>query len=262
MATSSKTKAAPKAALVAAPKTEVVGGAAMELLRQHALRGRSQLAKIPAGGVGVSFRGGAITIGGTKVGNSLRIIPLFPQFERTYYDRDFSVDDKSPPPCYSFDGVKPHEKSSEPQSESCERCEWNQWKSDKRQRGKACKEGMRLAFLRADKTLTAEDVQVAPVLMAKFSVMNSKIVGPVLDQLYETVGHPAAMLCDMTAEPDEATQIRNDLLPHVEVPPGLQAAVIARLDEAERLATQPYPDPEEKPAAPAAKKAPQRVRKF
>lgn len=258
-----KKPAAPKTPPVPAVLKPAGGSLAspMEALKAFALRGRQQLAKVPSGGVGVSFRGGTITVGGVRVGNSMPVIALHPQFERTYYDREFSAEDKAPPPCYSFDGVKPHEKASSPQSETCERCQHAQWGTDRRGKGKACKEGMRMVFMRAD-SVDPDSIKVAPLMTAKFSVMNSKIVGPVLERLYETAGHPAGVVCNLECHPDDATQIRNDLVP---VGPledvAAQDAVISRLDEAEKLATQPYPDPEVS-AAPAAKKAPARARKF
>lgn len=259
-----KKPAAPKPdAPAPAILTPAAGGALanpMDALKAFAQRGRQQLAKVPSGGI--SFRGGVISVGGTKVGNDMPVIALHPQYERTYYDREFSVEDKAPPPCYSFDGERPHEKSSEPQAETCDRCQHNAWGTDRRGKGKACKEGMRLALIRAE-DVSPDSIRVAPIIMAKFSVMNTKTIGPVLSKLYETVGHPAGVVCSLVAEPDDAIQIRNDLIPLQPLADtAAQEAVVARLEEAERLATQPYPDPEEGATKPAAKKAPARARKF
>ena len=262
MATS-KPKAPPKAPAVLKPTSgSLASPSAMEMLKAHAARGMAQLGKLPSStGVGISFRGGTIAVGGTKVGNTMRVIPLFPQYERAFYSREFSAEDKSPPDCYSYDGVAPHEKSVEPQNATCAGCPMNEWKSDRRGKGKACKEGSRLALLRYD-GLTPESVASAPILMAKFSVMNSKVVGPAVQKLFETAGHCAGVVCDLTCEPDDAIQIANDLLPVMPVPEALQQGVIGRLEEAEKLATVPYPEPEAGAVKAPAKKATKAVRKF
>lgn len=267
MATKPAAKAAPsKTAAKAAPAVPAVvktGAVAkpMELLKAAASRGMQQLAKMPAGGSGVSFRGGKISIGGQAVGNELRVIPLAPQYERAFYDREFSPDDKSPPDCYSYDGEAPHEKASAKQAESCARCPNNEWGSGSRGKGKACKEGMRLAFLRADGALDAALLKTLPILVAKFSVTNTQQIQPVLQKLYETAGHPAGTVCNLTCQPDEARQIANDLIPLAPIDEDWQEAIVSRLQAAEELVTQPYPEPEVKgPQRP--QKPQQRARKF
>lgn len=270
MATKPAAKAAPsKTAAKAAPKpagalvTKPAGAVAspMEALKAFASRGMQQLAKMPTGGSGVSFRGGTIAIGGAKIGNELRIIPLAPQYERSFYDREYDPNDKAPPDCYSYDGEAPHEKAMAKQAEDCARCQHNQWGSGPRGKGKACKEGMRLAFIRADSALDPELIKALPILVAKFSVMNTGVVQPVLQKLYETAGHPAGVVCNLTAEPDDAWQIRNNLVPIEPIAPEWQEAVVSRLSAADALVQAPYPEPnDDAPKGP--KKPAQRARKF
>jgi hypothetical protein len=256
-------KAAPTKAAVPAVLKKPAGavGSPMELLKAAASRGMQQLAKMPAGGSGVSFRGGKISIGGQAIGNELRIIALAPQYERSFYDRIFSPEDKSPPDCYSYDGEVPHEKAASPQAESCARCPHNEWGSGSNGKGKGCKEGMRLAFLRADGALDAGVIKSLPILVAKFSVTNTQQVQPVLQKLYETAGHPAGVVCNLTCHPDEARQLANDLVPLEPIEQDWQESIVSRLAAAEELVTQPYPEPEanapKRPQKPA-----QRARKF
>lgn len=233
----------------------------MAALAKFAKRGAQQLAKMPVGMQTVSFRGGVITIGGVRVGNAIPIIPLAEQFERSYYAREYDANDKSPPDCYSFDNITPHEKASNKQSDACESCEHNAWGSGPRGRGKACKEGMRLAFMRYDKISTTDDVENAGLLQCKFSVINTQAIQPVLTELYEKCGHPAGMICELSANPDDAIQIRNGLAPIDPLPKELQEAVIARLDAAVALVEQPYPEPDANAPKASAKPAP-RARKF
>lgn len=255
-------KSAPTVPAIPESTGALATGNALELLKQHALKGRQQLAKMPAsaGSAGVSFRGGTISVGDDVVGHEMRVVVLHPQYERTYYARDYEAGNKSPPDCYSFDGVTPHEKSAAIQSPQCEGCPWNEWKSDRRQRGKACKEGMRLGMLRFD-GLTPDNVATAPILTARLSVMNAKDAQPVLSRMYDTIGHPAGAITTLVAESDPVRQIKNELVPEGPLPEELQAGVIARLEEAEKLLTTPYPDPEPDGAFPARKAASTR-RKF
>jgi hypothetical protein len=227
-------------------------------LAERAVASRKQLARISQSTSNAfSFRGGSITFQGQNLGHEIAVIPLAVLADRAYYSREFDPADKTAPDCYSYDGVEPHEKAAEPQAETCAECPHNEFGSDRRGRGKACKEGLRLACVSAS-VKSAADVASADLATMKFSVMNAKAIRPALDALTERFGHIAMARVNVTCNPSDTTQIANTVELIEEVPAALKPAIVARLDDAERLISQPYPEPTEpaKPARAASPKAP------
>lgn len=250
-------KAAKKPSTEVAPAATNTALSVTQRLAAISARGRQQIAKAPSGtGNTISFKNGAITVGGVKIGNEMKVIALHPQYVRTYYDSIYQPDKIVPPACYSYDGEKPHEKAANKQSSSCEACPMNEWGTDQRGRGKACKEGLRVAFLSAQGNVNAEVMGRAPILQANFSVLNSKDVAPVIDAMYDHYGHPGKAVCVLTAEPDEARQVINTLSVDYEIDnEDILNAIIGRIEEAEKMLTVPFPEPEEG-SRPAGRKRP------
>lgn len=63
--------------------------------------------------------------------------------QRTFWlvDLDEAGGKSTPPDCKSWDMVRPDPESPAPQSETCARCKWSKWESDRKGgKGKACKE--------------------------------------------------------------------------------------------------------------------------
>jgi hypothetical protein len=190
----------------------------------------------------LSFRGGTITYQNNNLGNEIEIIPLAPQHERVYYAEEFDASNRQPPACYSYDGQAPHPNASDPQAKTCSGCPHDEWGSDARRgKGKACKEGLRLAMITSDAT-TPEQIAAAKIVMAKFSVMNAKAIKVSLTALGKKVGHSSKAICRLTCKPDPTRQIANTLEFIEEVDDDLMPAIVERLDEAERLVSLPYPD--------------------
>lgn len=225
-------------------------------------KGRSEVAKMPtSGGNALSFAKGVITAGGVRIGNELSIIPLVPQFERTYYDTQYDPDRPASPACYSYDGEKPHEKSASPQAKSCDVCPLNAFGTDIRGKGKACKEGMKLALVAADQARDADAAKSAPIYIAKFSVLNTKDVAPTIQAMYAQGNVPFQFTCKLTAHPDERRQVINTLeVVGVNEDEAQLNALMARAEAAEELLAQPYPEPQEGTAKPAPNK--RSTRKF
>jgi hypothetical protein len=228
-------------------------------LAERALATRKQLSRISqTTSNAFSFRGGSITFQGQNLGHEIAVIPLAVLADRAYYSRDFDPADKSAPDCYSYDGVAPHEKAADPQADTCATCPHNEFGSDRRGRGKACKEGLRLACV-SGTVKSAEDVASAELATMKFSVMNAKAIRPALDALTERFGHIAMARVNVTCNPSDTTQIANTVELIDEVPQALKPAIVARLDGAEELLSQPYPEPAEpaiKPSRAASPRAP------
>lgn len=111
-------------------------------------------------GVGVgqffSVRGGVLSFDGNKVPHSkMGVVIVGMILENAYYQEDFDPDAPAPPDCFAFgldaDTMAPHEIVIEKQDEGqgCLKCQWNQWGTADKGKGKACKNMVRLALLPA-----------------------------------------------------------------------------------------------------------------
>lgn len=250
------------------PQSRAVGASidAAAILKAAAERGRAEVAKAPSASANsLSFRNGVIRYQDREIGQSMKVIVLAPQFERVYYSQPWSADNVEPPDCYSFDGTAPHADSANPQAKSCAECPMSQWESAQNGKGKACKEGLRAALLPGDK-LAPDQLRAAPIVMAKFSVLNSKSVRSYLEMLYETAGHPARVVSVLKCKPDSKMQYAIDFEMGDTIGddnPEALSAVASRIDEAGKLLTQPYPKPDASaPRKGATKPVTKRIRKF
>lgn len=207
----------------------------------RAQRHREQVALAPNGGAqSLSFRGGTISLGDERIGKELPCFILATQFERTYYPSAYVADEKKTPSCYSYDNVAPHKDAPYPQSKSCKDCEYNAFGSEPtRGKGKACKEGLRIALVRAS-DLASE--APPPTVIARFSTMNAQAVGRDLKSMMENgIDHPLQAASVVTCEPDPKRQIANGLLFEGYTPEDVFERLEPMCDAAEAMLVQPYP---------------------
>lgn len=264
MATKAKTKS--KAVVVAPPRAVSTGGW-REKAAQSIQNSKAAIAKLPQmSGNFISFRGGQIALGGNQLQNPLPVVLLDYGYERTYYSKQYQPDVLTTPDCYSFDGVVPHEKAKVPQNDNCEQCRWNQFGSAVNGRGKACKEGARMVLLHADALKDIETIANAPLLQARASVLNSKAFRSYIENYFGADDRPSwTAVTTIQCVPDSKSQYALSFMPSVLNDPSddIFDAIAARVDEAAKLLTQPYPEIEDAPAPkPAPAQAARRPRKF
>lgn len=88
-----------------------------------------------------------------------------------FYPGEYDEKNVQPPVCYALgvnlDDMRPSPKSTDPQAKDCKTCWANQWKSDAKKRGKACKNERLLGVLAPD--MQAE----GPLLVVKVAPMGS-----------------------------------------------------------------------------------------
>lgn len=125
------------------------------------------------GGKSISFKGGVITLAGEKIGQKMDAVILASQYERVFYASAYDPDNTAAPICYSRDGAGPHEQSHDKQHTSCKDCPHNRFGSAENGKGKACKEGLRLALVPPD-VLAKPDLATTDIFGAKLSVTNIK----------------------------------------------------------------------------------------
>lgn len=169
----------------------------------------------------LSFRSGQLNISGQPVaGNALSVIVVGSVFENQYYDPAYDYEPDSPrsPICFAFSkkegDLAPHEDSAIPQHEQCGMsgkpgcCEWNEFGSAEKGRGKACKNIRRLALISAA-PLTPEAVRDGEILQAKLPVTSGPGWAQYVNMLAATYQRPPwAVITEIGAVPDPKTQFK------------------------------------------------------
>lgn len=228
------------------PAVAEKGGAVVsyeQILAERAAKAKAQTARLPSGGggQGMSYRGGTMTWAGRDIGHTTDIIILGYLAERTYYDRPYSPDDRSPPTCYSYDGDGPHEKSADPQSSACNNCPHNEWGSANIGNGKACKEGARMIFIPAD---TEDFANVQPTT-SRISTLNSKLLVDYVSLLDAKKSSFERVVTTKTCHPDSKSQYKLGFKAARPFAPSKaqMSAFLALLTRADEELSKPYPEP-------------------
>lgn len=252
-------------AVVVAPAKQVgpVGGW-RERAAKSIAAGKQASAKLPMqSGNFISFRGGSPSLGGVNLPNPLPLVILAYDAERAYYSKPYQPDVMATPDCYSYDSLVPHEKAKVPQSSSCATCRFNEFGTSQNGKGKACKEGAKFAAIHADTLESPAKIAAATIIQGRLSVLNAKgfrnYVG-----YFEDSNQPIwGSVSQLSVAPDSKSQYAVTFQNVVaDLDDADLDAIAVRVDEAEKMLAQPYPDLEEaKPAAPKAG-APARRRKF
>lgn len=258
-----KAPAKKKSVAVAKPATTALAPTNWrERAKQSLATNKQALSKLPqASGNFLSFRNGDISLGGVKLENPLPVIVLAYGYERTYYSRPYQPDVLSAPDCYSFDGETPHEDAAVPQNDICRTCRFDAFGSAQNGKGKGCKEGARLVLLHGDTTESAEGILKGQIVQARLSVLNSKTFRAYAEAVEARDMPLWADISLLENQPDPKSQYATSFqLTGTTLPNEVLDAIAARVDEAEKLLIQPYPELEEAPQAPAKRGG--RARKF
>jgi len=188
-----------------APKTEVVDW--QKQLNDMAIA--TAAAEKPSGNW-VSFKSGVLSIGGNQIkGNKIDIVVVQSVFENQWYKERYDAANPQTPHCFALaeldDDLRPHPDSAEPQSDTCEACPKNQWKSDPDGgKGKACKNVRRLAMVASADLAEIKDAAVA---IAKLPVMSVKNWSTYANQIANVLKlPPLAVITNMSVTPDVRSQ--------------------------------------------------------
>ncbi len=141
-------------------KEAVVKGKGKQLARPEDLKDElrrfatDDAARMPTStGDMLSIKGKEFKLKGAVLDSPLDVIALDYAFENAWYDSDYDEDTPRPPACFAVGKVEkelvPHESSPKPQAESCKECELNKFGSGDKGRGKACKNGAKVAVIAA-----------------------------------------------------------------------------------------------------------------
>lgn len=187
-------------------------------------------------GTWVSFKGGVMKINDIAVkDNKLECVVIDAVFENQLYKNRYDPNKPETPICYALgeseEGMKPHEKSPEPQAESCDICPNNAWGSDPQGgKGKACKNVRRLALISA---ADLGNLAKAEVAMAKLPVTSVKNWSTYASQIANILHlPPLAVVTEISEVPDAKTQfqVNFELVRKIEVSEQIQALLNKRKD--------------------------------
>lgn len=117
------------------------------------------------GGQFISTRGGVLSIGGAPVpGNEMAVIIMDSIHENQYYTTAWDGNTVASPVCYAFSRtgkeMQPCKEAETPQYTECAGCQWAEWGSDDKGKGKACKEVRRLAIMSIGSFNKARDLVI------------------------------------------------------------------------------------------------------
>lgn len=135
-------------------------------------------------------------------------------YENAYYKGKFDPNNPQPPLCYAFgqdeDGMAPHPDVKQKQSETCNTCQWNKWKSDPEGgKGKACKNTRRLALLPADAAESPQKAAESDTLYVKLPVTSARDWGKYVHAVSAEMKRPPfGVVTTLTTEPDPKNQFK------------------------------------------------------
>ena len=257
-------KASKSKAVAVVPQKQVVVGGWRERAAASIAKGKAVSAKLPQqSGNFISFRNGSPSLGGVSLPNPLPLVILSYEFERSWYSKPYQPDVMAAPDCYSYDGEVPHEKSKIPQSDRCSTCRLNEFGSAQNGKGKACKEGAKFAAIHADSLDSPEKIATAAIVQGRLSVLNSKGFRTYTGY-FEESGQPIwGSVTSLIVTPDSKSQyaVRCENIV-ADLDDNDMDALALRVDEADKLLVQPYPDLDDAPAAKPKAGVPARKKKF
>jgi hypothetical protein len=227
-------------------------------------------AKSVAGIGGASFfsiRGGRLSFGGNTIpGNEMAVVVVADVLVNTYYKEDFDAENPVSPDCYAFGGdattMKPHEAVAKPQCEQCKGCPQNEFGTAKRGKGKACKNGVRLALIDAGKLKNGsfepkedpEEFKGGAIGFFNVPPTSLKAWGSYVRGLLSFKKVPAVVFTKVTVEPDEKTQVKVSFTLLDDVPNELKPVLLERNASVQSDLVAPYPEREEAPKKPLKKR--------
>jgi hypothetical protein len=206
-----------------------------------------------------SVKGGVLTWNDSPIqGNQLPVIIADAILENVYYKNEYDPENPEPPTCFAFGReeslMQPHKVSVEckcAQADTCKECEWNEWGTARKGRGKACKNVRRLAMIAAGildttgKFTPFEDPEEAlgksTIGYFRLPVTSVKGYAAHIKSITNTLKYPPhAVISKMQIFHDPDTQFKATFSSIMKVPKELLPIVMQRHEEAMSLIDFPY----------------------
>jgi hypothetical protein len=197
----------------------------------------------------IGTRGGILTYQGSPLAdNTINAIVLDSILVNAYYRGLFDPAKPASPICYAFgrEGkeLKPHDSAKEHQHSQCKGCEWNEFGTAERGRGKACKNLRRLALIPAE-PLTSEAIEKAELAFLMIPPTSVQGWAAHVNKLSEMLKLPPfGVVTTIKAVPHPKNQFMITFTAQHKLTNAVLGAVLQRADEAAKVIAFPYPDME------------------
>ncbi len=210
----------------------------------------------------ISLRGGMLSYQQQPVANNiLPAVILVAANRNAYYDKPFDPNNLQNPVCFALgensddvimeahenvppENVGPNsDEKSRATPRACDGCKFNDWGSDpKGGRGKACKETRRIVVLPGSAMNSVEEAKKAEMAILDIPVTSGKNYSNFVNALAASTKLPPwAVVTNITTERDPKTQFKVLFTPmSIVQSEEIYNALIARREEAVRLALTPY----------------------
>ena len=202
----------------------------------------------------ISFKGGILSYAGNAVpGNALDVVVVDYVMENQFYDGAYDPNNPNAPICYAFgrdeDEMVPHEKSPQPQADSCASCPQNEWGSDPQGgRGKACKNVRRLAVIPAN--AVEDGVADAEMAYVKVPVTSVKGWAGYVNQCAALDKPPLAFVTEIAVTPDARSQFKVNFRAKETIEDGdAIGQLLSRAEAEEKVIGFPYQEVSHEPQA-------------
>lgn len=214
-----------------------------------------------------SLKSGQLSFDDARIpGNQIAVVILDGVLENVWYDGDYDPDVPQSPSCFAFgrseDEMEPHKDAVNRQASLCSECPLNKFGSAEKGRGKACRNGRRLALLAAGTVVKGElelftdpeYFRSQPVAYMKIPPTSIRAYGAFVKSIANGLKlPPCGVFAKISVEPDDKSQFRVEFEAIEEVPADIMEAILERYDEVVETIDFPYQqiEEDEKPKASA-----------
>jgi hypothetical protein len=228
-------------------------------LAERAMQAAKVVSGVGGGGNFLSVKSGQLSYQGVAVkGNEMNVIVLAQKLENQHYAAAYDPNAPASPDCYAFGDDRKTmapdpEHVEEPINETCTGCPMKDFGTAATGKGKACGDVMRLALI-AEGDL--EDLATAEVAYLKVPFYSTKEWAACLRQMVEVYEKSMeAFVTKISVVLDKKAQflVKFDIVQPIEFDQESWAALVKKVDQANREIAFPYPkfDDAPAPAAPA-----------
>ena len=198
------------------------------------------------GGNFIGTRGGILSYKQNPIpGNKIDCIILEAIKENNFYVGKFNPDEPMPPVCFAFgkgeEEMRPHPDSTEPQSETCDTCQHNEYGTADTGKGKACQNRRRIALIEASALDSATGIAEADIAYLKTNVLSVKNYTNYVTNLAKTAElPPCAFVTNITTKPDPKSQFRILFQQVNQIDEKHYGAIFQKVEQAEKEIDFPY----------------------
>lgn len=214
-------------------------------------------------GVGqfMSIRGGVLQFQQTPVpGNKMRAVILHSILANAFYVGEYDPNNPQAPVCYAFaeteEEMAPHADAPDKQHEDCASCPNNKFGSAEKGRGKACKNGRRLAVIHADALADPAGIKDTTVAILGLPPTSLPSWASYVKSLKGVTGRPIyGVVTEIAVVPDPKNQFKVTftLVDKITDKKVLGAVYAKHVEQLESLAF-PFPANDDSPKRGGAKK--------